>query len=281
VFFAATGGQVLTKSVALGNKTAAPVSVVEVIDPASADPNDFALASQPDSCAGSVPPKGQKPLCQVSVIFAPVADGPRKAILDITDGAGNILAPKVTLTGTGFTGALGIKPASVAFPKVTRGQSATKTLTLSSVYTVPITVKQLAFTNTDYSIDPASACGTTLPFTVVKGAPCVITLDFTPFPSAADNGSLLIIDDAAGTVTPGGNQQTVKLAGTGTGPPPTLTPTATPTPLSCNSPTPDNCNGSCTNLQNDSSNCGSCGTACTDQGTTCQSGSCACSVAGQ
>src|SRR5215469_3632374 len=38
---------------------------------------------------------------------------------------------------------------------------------------------------------------------------------------------------------------------------------------------PDLCGSSCTSLQGDSANCGSCGHACTG-GQTCQSGACAC-----
>ena len=262
VYFASTGGAVVTKKLTITNKTAAAISYTLAIDSSSADASDFTPTD--GTCAGTLAAHGK---CPFTVAFSPTGLGTRTAILDVADSSTSFVA-KVNLTGVSFAGALKFSATSLSFGKEANGSSTkVKNVTVSSTYTIPSTISSVgvftdktgATASTEYGV---TACSS---MTVVKGTPCVLAVTFDPYTGTGkDDAVLIVTDDAAKS------PQIVKLAGVATGPtvtpPATATPTPTATPTAAATPTPVACT-----VANE-------GTVCTDPGTTCQSGACACTV---
>jgi len=268
VFFASTGGGTVNKKLTLTNTTATAFADTLTIDSASADASDFtATDTAAKECNGTVPAHKS---CQITVSFTPTSLGKRSAILDIQDSTGTTQA-KVDLTGVSFAGAIGMSAKTLSFGKVANGSaSKPKKLKLSSKFTVPATISGLgvftdktgATASTEYTVDSSACGGGSIPFTVVKSTSCTLMVTFDPYTGAGkDPGFLLLTDDAAKS------PQIVSLTGKATGP--TVTPPATPTPT----PTPTSTSTPATTCTSNAD--------CTDTGTTCQSGTCACTNSSQ
>ncbi|MGA2695493.1 MAG: choice-of-anchor D domain-containing protein [Terriglobales bacterium] len=84
-------------------------------------------------------------------------------------------------------------------------QDASVTLTNNSISSQTITVSQLNFTGADYAL----ASNLSLPATVAAGQNLIVPVAFTPSTSGADDGTLVIVSDAADT------NLTVSLSGAG------------------------------------------------------------------
>jgi hypothetical protein len=144
--------------------------------------------------------------CTINVTFVPTASGTAAASLTITDGG--LGSPQtVSLLGDGVAPSVLLSPPALTFATQTVGTSSAPqlvTLTNSGSQTLALT-----------SITPSTGyaqtnnCGLSLS----PGAACSINVTFTPTVTAAQAGTMTIIDNAAG------GSQVVSLAGTGSGAP--------------------------------------------------------------
>jgi sugar lactone lactonase YvrE len=261
VFFASTGGATVNKVITLTNTTTTDISDMLAIDPASVDGSDFTAVDNATAkeCNGTIPAKKS---CKITVSFAPTDTGKRTAILDIEDASTGNTDATVKLAGTSFAGALKFSTKSLTFPKTANGASSKpKNVKVTSTYKIPSTISSISVFDTDgvtpngeYTVVPAANCAT---MTVMAKGPCTLTVTFDPFTGAGkDNAEIQVADDAAKS------PQIIKLAAKAFGSP-VATPTPTPTGISTATPTP------ATTCTSDAD--------CTDTGTTCQSGTCACS----
>ncbi len=340
VFFASTGGGTVSKKLTLTNTTATAFADTLTIDPNSTDGSDFTATDSATAkeCNGTVPAHKS---CKITVSFTPTDTGTRTATLDIQDSSGNTDATvKLTGVSFAGALVMSAKTLSFPGKVANGSASKPKKLKLSSKYTVPATISDLGvFVNkagmtpsSDYTVDSSACGGGSIPFTVVKDTACTLMVTFDPYTGAGkDPGYLMLTDDAAKS------PQIISLTGKATGP--TVTPPATPTPTPTSTSTPAttctsdaDCSdtgtvcisGTCTcgtdaggangemdctstdsdgcqNLMTSSTDCGTCGNACssgmfcsagtctagvscttdstctaTDMGTSCQSGICAC-----
>ena len=101
--------------------------------------------------------------------------------------------------------ALGLSPSSVSFGDVTIGQSATKTVTLTSTGSGIVTISGISVAGNGFT-----ASGPHLPISLSSGQSTTISVLFKPNASAVDSGTVTIASNA---VEP---SMTVALSGTGT-----------------------------------------------------------------
>ncbi|HUJ40467.1 MAG TPA: choice-of-anchor D domain-containing protein [Candidatus Acidoferrales bacterium] len=157
---------------------------------------DFAVLSS--SCGTSLAANSN---CQINVTFTPTAAGTRNGMLTVMDAVGTQM---INLTGTGVTP----PTATLSSNTVTFGTQAVG---------VTSTAMQVMLTNSGGSQLNVSAIAPTGDFAesdncqpaVQAGTMCTINITFTPSGVGQRNGSLLIVDNAAGS------PQTIMLSGTG------------------------------------------------------------------
>ena len=104
---------------------------------------------------------------------------------------------------------LGLSVSSLAFGNVSLGTSVSKSVTLTSNGTAPVTIKSDSITGSGFSLS-----GGHFPATLPPGQQMVVTVQFDPAAAGAASGTLEISSDAAGV--------SVALSGTGTTTAPTI-----------------------------------------------------------
>ena len=143
--------------------------------------------------------------CSFTVSFTPIAAGTRTGTLSIADNAAG--SPhQVALSGTGVTAAVplaSLSETSVTFSNVAvNTSSVAQTVTLINTGTATLNISSIGVSG-DFA--QANNCGTSL----AAGADCGLTITFTPTATGTRNGTLTIIDNAAGS------PQQVALTGSG------------------------------------------------------------------
>ena len=139
--------------------------------------------------------------CQINVTFTPTAAGMRNGTLTVMDAVGTQM---INLTGTGVTPpAVMLSTNMVTFGTQAVGVTSSQMqVTLTNTGGSQLNVSAIAasgdFAETD-NCQPA----------VQANTPCMINITFTPSGVGTRNGSLLIVDNAAGS------PQTIMLSGTG------------------------------------------------------------------
>jgi hypothetical protein len=101
------------------------------------------------------------------------------------------------------TAALSLNTSSLAFGNVSVGTAVSKSVTLTSTGTAPVTIKSNLITGTGFSVS-----GGSFPATLKPGQAMVLTVQFNPSTAKSFSGELIISSDVA--------TQTVSMSGTGT-----------------------------------------------------------------
>jgi hypothetical protein len=186
--------------------------------------SDFFIAS--NSCA-SVPPGTS---CTINVVYTPSVLGPETGTLTVTSSGNSLTA---ALTGTGVPG-LSFSTTALTFGNLDVGNSASQTVTVTSVATSPLPMPPLLITG-QYAV--INGCGTT----VAPLGTCTLTVVFSPKSTGPQTGTLsvnssaLVYSGLTVALTGNGVDFTLALSPTsgsviaGDGPMPT--PTATLTPI--------------------------------------------------
>jgi hypothetical protein len=140
--------------------------------------------------------------CQVSVTFAPTAEGDRKGILTFTTNASPV-PQMLSLEGTGEAPGVSLSPSSLTFAAQVVGTTgASQSVELTNTGDEPLTITSIGVSG-DFS--QRNSCGSA----VAAGANCALSVTFTPTAGGARNGTLTVVDNAPGS------PHTVGLAGTG------------------------------------------------------------------
>jgi hypothetical protein len=159
--------------------------------------------SYTDGCAAAfadvIPPGGE---CSLNVSFTPTAPGLRTGTLTIFDD--DITSPQViTLSGIGAAAA--VSSTSLTYPIQTVGVSSSQTLTLTNVYTAPLSVGAIRASG-DFS--QKNDCGRSL----APKSSCNITVTFSPTDLGPREGTLVLNEDDPSS------PQSVALSGYGVAP---------------------------------------------------------------
>jgi hypothetical protein len=161
---------------------------------------DFA---QTNACGAPVAPMST---CQVQVTFTPRAQGFRSGTLSITDNASGSpqTVPLQGYGGSATTAAL--KPSMLTFGSQSVGvASSAQSVMLTNSGTVTLAISSISATG-DFA--QTNTCGTS----VAAAGNCQISVTFRPTAAGSRTGSVIIIDNTAGT------PQVVMLAGRGASP---------------------------------------------------------------
>ena len=160
---------------------------------------DFAISYQ--GCLSAVVVPGRT--CSVNLSFTPSATGARTATLNFTNAAGT---QSVTLTGTGVaaTFALTLTPTVLTFQPQQKGvASPSQVVWLNNSGSAPVSVTSVVAGSTDYSVN--GCAGTT----IQPNSYCQIGVTFTPTVTTADNSTITVTSNAAGS------PQSITLNGSG------------------------------------------------------------------
>ena len=160
---------------------------------------DFSVT---ETCSGTLAAGNS---CTLKPTFKPTAAGPRKALLSVSDSAGNTPQTSI-LTGVGTAASL--SPASLPFGNQGVGTSSSaKTVTLKNLGSATMHLWQIAIGGTNAGdFSKTTTCGATL----AASATCTVSVTFKPTATGARSASLLFSNDG------GGSPQAVALTGTGT-----------------------------------------------------------------
>jgi hypothetical protein len=145
--------------------------------------------------------------CVITTNFTPNSSGTRTGILTIVDSDPSS-PTTIQFTGTGAAGAkLTFSANSFTFPSTTVGSTSTTkaALTLTNTGTTAITLTSFTYSNSEFSKDASSTCGSSL----AGSSSCVITTNFTPNSSGTRTGILTIVDSDPSSPT------TIQFTGTG------------------------------------------------------------------
>jgi hypothetical protein len=186
------------QNVTLSNTGAAVLNITQISTSA-----DFA---ETNNCGTSLTAGGT---CQISVTFAPTANGARTGTLTVVDNASG--GPQtVTLTGTGQptppapAPVVGLSPMTVTFPAQYVGTSGLpKTVIVSNAGDATLAVTAVGSTAADFGV--FNNCINT----VAPGSSCNVAVFFDPTTGGTRSGALTITDNA------GNSPQTVALTGNG------------------------------------------------------------------
>lgn len=160
---------------------------------AGSDLSQFAISA--DSCANAALAGGGT--CTVSVRFAPNAEGPKSASLQVSGTPGGAVSAALSGTGTLFT----ITPASHAFPATAVGSvSAAQQFTVKNVGSVPAVMSAgsgvVPGTDSSHFGQNNQCIGTLAP-----NATCIITITFAPSTPGAKSATLQVSGAPGGTVS--------------------------------------------------------------------------------
>jgi hypothetical protein len=183
---------------------------------------DFSMTN---GCVTSV---GALSFCNIKITFKPTGTGVLSGNIVITDSAPG--SPRtITLSGTGVSAAAPqatVTPTSLTFASQPLGTtSAAQNINLTNSGEANLTVTGISLGGTNMADYGQTNTCQPVPFTLVPGFSCTISVTFKPLATGARTASVSIADNAAGS------PQTVTLTGTGAA---GTTPLVTFTPSSLN-----------------------------------------------
>ncbi len=179
-------------AIASGTPLAAPFSIL--------DAND---------CVAAIPPSGS---CNISVQFAPTAEGPFNDTFDIPSDDPDEPSVTVTVQGTGVgpDPDIVLDASTIAFGAVVVGADASQEITVSNHGGSPLTIQDIQLSGTDPTeFIQTNDCTAPL----ATSASCTVTVRFAPATVAAKAATLTILSD-----DPDEASVTVALSGSGTAP---------------------------------------------------------------
>jgi hypothetical protein len=166
--------------------------------------SEFALASS-TTCPNSGTLAANS-TCKIGLTFTPTALGMQSGTLTITSSA-NSSPQTITLSGTGLAqSALSATSENFGYIAL-NATSAVETVTLTNNLTVALNISSLAFSNSEFALDPSTTCPSS--GTLAANSTCKIGLTFTPTALGAQSGTLTVTSSA------NNSPQTVTLSGIG------------------------------------------------------------------
>ena len=148
----------------------------------------------------------------LQVSFDPTVAGTATGSITVTSDAASGGTAQIALSGTGTAAAvpqLTVSTSSVAFGNVTVKTTSTKSVTLTSSGTGPLTISRASLAGTGFTMTGAS-----FPTTLQPNQSVTLQVSFDPTVAGAATGSITVTSDAAS----GGTAQ-IALSGTGTAAP--------------------------------------------------------------
>ncbi len=194
------------KTVTLTNEQNVPLNISSVTI-GGTNSSDFGVTSSCPTVPASVLATAH---CSLFVTFAPTGTGTRTATLSVADDA--LFSPQtLTLTGSG-NAPVTVTPASIVnFSAPVGTTSSYQTITIKNS-NVSQAVNIFSFQLGGDFKQTSTTCGAALPYTLIAGASCNVTMSFAPTIGGTRDGQLQVYDNA---VT---SPQVVNLSGTGTSP---------------------------------------------------------------
>lgn len=151
--------------------------------------------------------------CTLAVAFAPVSLGPQSGALTITDD-GLTTTQTVALSGTGVsTPSFTISPTSLSFGAILDWSQSTQTVTITNPSTFALAISQVSVSGSS-AFTQSNAC----PPQLAAGGNCTVTVTYLPTDSTLAQGTLTLVDAAAGS------PQQIALSGQGVAISMTVTP---------------------------------------------------------
>ncbi len=220
-----TSNASITSTIAISNWRNA--SVVYHFAISGANAADFAITSATSGTCTAAPSITTATICSpgVSIRFSPSAGGARNATLNVsfTAAAGDPVpfTRSFSLSGTGVVPTPGFNISATTLTLSAKlGSSTTGSLTISNpaAATANLVLGTLVYSPSNYVLAGSSTCSNGL--AIAPGGSCTVVTTFTPTAAGAQNGTLVVTHNAAGS------PQTVTLNGTGTQS--LISPTASP-----------------------------------------------------
>ena len=193
-------------TITIKNLQSSPLTITG-ITVAGTNPGDFGIVSNLCPVSPATLPGNMS--CSVTVAFTPAATGARSAMLSVANNA--LGSPEtVALSGDGNAPIKVAPTAITSFQSAVGVISAYQTVTITNETTNSISLG--AFLINGEFQQTSTTCGASLPFALVGGASCNVTISFEPTIGGVRSGQLQVIDSAATS------PQIVNLQGTGTSP---------------------------------------------------------------
>ncbi len=150
----------------------------------------------------------------IQVQFNPTSAGAATGQIAIVSDSATGSPAMVALTGTGTSGSTGpqtspqlsVSASNLSFGSVTVNTPSTRSLTLTSTGTAPVTVNSAAITGVGFTI-----AGQSFPITLNPTQSVTLQVQFNPTSAGAASGQIAIVSNSAS-----GSQAFVALSGTGT-----------------------------------------------------------------
>jgi len=195
-----TGSPLNPVPVQLSNTGTAALTITSILM-IGPDNSDFGLSQ---SCPGTLAAGAS---CTLNISFTPVAGGPRKAGISVTDNAPG--SPHALIV-TGVGSAISLSAATLGFnPQDVGTASPVQMLAITNQAGAPVNVWQIAVLGTSAGEFPST---TTCAVTLASNASCNVMVSFKPAAGGLRSASLLISSDG------GGSPESVPLSGTGNAP---------------------------------------------------------------
>jgi sugar lactone lactonase YvrE len=195
-----TGATSAVQSVTLTNNLTVALNVSLALSN-----SEFALATASTTCpsSGTIPANST---CRIGLTFAPTAAGTQSGTLTISTSANN--SPlTVALSGSGLIPTV-VSATTVSFGYAAVNTTTTvRTITLTNNQSVALNISSLAFSNSEFALDPSTTCPNS--GTIPANSTCKIGLTFTPTELGAQSGTLTISTSATNSPL------TVTLSGSG------------------------------------------------------------------
>ena len=190
------------------NTQSVPLTISSIATSGGNAPGDFVLGG---NCPISPNTLGASQSCNISIAFSPSALGSRTTSLVVTDSASN--SPQSSsLSGNGIAPVV-LSPTALSFGNLVEGTSASKTVTLKNVQTIPLTINSIAINGGNGSADYSLGGNCPIsPSTLGSGASCSINVTFSPVALGSLTATLVVTDSAANS------PQSAGLSGTGAAP---------------------------------------------------------------
>jgi Abnormal spindle-like microcephaly-assoc'd, ASPM-SPD-2-Hydin len=132
---------------------------------------------------------------RATVAFAPSGAGTTQGTIAIASNAANSPAD-ITLSGTGVTYWLTLRPGGLSFDNVSPGQNAVLPLLLQSTGTGAITISRVMVSGAGFTVANPS-----LPLTLTPGGDSNLSVTFAPAAAAKYSGSLTVVSNASDSPT--------------------------------------------------------------------------------
>ncbi|MGI9103240.1 MAG: choice-of-anchor D domain-containing protein [Terriglobales bacterium] len=184
----AVGTTSAVQTVTLSNTGSGALGISSII----ASNADFAVWS--NTCGFSL---AAGSMCTIGVVFTPVADGARTALLLFTD-TGPGTPQSIGLSGSAFTLAASISPSGLSFAGTAVGSSAAaQAVTVTNTGTGPLTFGAASFGGTnagDFSITSSTCPGSNS--SLAAGLNCTYQITFAPLASGARTATFSVADNS-------------------------------------------------------------------------------------